>query len=280
MDKVLTVVKRDGLALQNFPEWNEEEEVVLAAVKQNGKALRFTPLRNKKVVLEAVRQNGYAIQYVPESMRDKEMALTAVHQNGNTIIYVPPSIRDKEIVLSAVRQNGNALLQVPEYTSDKEIVLAAVRQNGRVLEHVSDLQRDKDVILAAVEQDGYILEIVPEERRDKDVILAALKNDGSVIELVDKTPEYLAYAKYSDHPIQLSPEDDAKALTFLKTKKNELQSIFLMKRKYNDVATTISEFAVHPSLNTIIKRYTRGGKRNRKTKKYRANRNSFQKDRY
>ena len=267
MDKVLTAVKRDGLSLQEFPEWKEDEEVVLAAVKQNGRALRFTPLRTKNVVLEAVRQNGFAIQYVPESMRDKEMSLEAVHKNGNTILYVPPSIRDKEVVIAAVRQNGKVILDVPEYMSDKEIVLAAVRQNGRVLEHLSDLQRDKDVILAAVEQDGYILEIVPEELRDKDIILAALKNEGSVIELVEKTPEYLAYAKYSDHRIELSPEDDAKAESFLKAKKNELQSIFFMKRKYNDVASNISEFAVHPSLNTIMKRYTRGGKRNKKTRR-------------
>ncbi|MEG1495608.1 MAG: hypothetical protein RR406_04865, partial [Bacilli bacterium] len=45
--------------------YNSHEEA-LAAVQQNGDALRFVKEQTEAICLEAVKQNGYALRYVKE----------------------------------------------------------------------------------------------------------------------------------------------------------------------------------------------------------------------
>jgi len=76
----------------NYP----EREIVLAAVRQNGKALRYASdeLRaDREIVLAAVRQSCWALEYASKDLRaDREIVLAAVqqrlitkrcHKNGN-----------------------------------------------------------------------------------------------------------------------------------------------------------------------------------------------------
>ena len=56
----------------------DNEEVVLCAVQQNGRALVFASnemKNNQDVVLAAVRQNRFALQYVNEVMRNTITAM-------------------------------------------------------------------------------------------------------------------------------------------------------------------------------------------------------------
>ena len=73
----------------------------------------------KEVVLEAVKQDGRALEYASEELRgDKEVVMEAVKQYGRALEYASEELRgDKEVVMEAVKQNGLAL----EYASDEFI---------------------------------------------------------------------------------------------------------------------------------------------------------------
>merc|ERR1719310_481342 len=68
-DEVLRKVRRDGMWLVNATDFYADRDVVTAAVRQNGLALRFSHLVDDyEVVLEAVRENGMALQFASEDM--------------------------------------------------------------------------------------------------------------------------------------------------------------------------------------------------------------------
>ena len=92
---------------------------------------------DKEIVLEAVKENGRALQYASKLLRnDKEVVLEAVKQDGRPLEYASNELKnDKEIVLKAVKQNGWALEYVSQqFQNDKEIVLAAIKQEGLALQ--------------------------------------------------------------------------------------------------------------------------------------------------
>ena len=112
-DFVLDAVKRDGNLLEYAEDFQDDDEVALAAVRQNGMALQFANTElsdgflDKELVLEAVKQNGMALQYADERLRaDKQVVLAAVKQNPDAVDLVHHCLRnDKEVWLTAV-SNG------------------------------------------------------------------------------------------------------------------------------------------------------------------------------
>ena len=73
----LKKIKKDGLELNNFKELQNDKEVVLAAVQQNGLALEFASDKlkaDRKVVLAAVQQNGNALKLASQQLKnDREL---------------------------------------------------------------------------------------------------------------------------------------------------------------------------------------------------------------
>merc|ERR1712113_1379161 len=63
------------------------EEIVLAAVKQNGRALVYSSLKcrdHEEIVLAAVKQDGRALEYASDSVRNNELVvMTALKQCGS-----------------------------------------------------------------------------------------------------------------------------------------------------------------------------------------------------
>jgi len=120
-----------------------DEEVVLAAVRQSGRALRFASdaLRaDRGVVRAAVGQNPFALRHADGS-------LTA----------------DRGFMLELVRARGEETLQFAsgKLKADKELVLAAVAQNPWALQHASPaLLADPQVVAAAVAAEGDTLQCV------------------------------------------------------------------------------------------------------------------------
>jgi hypothetical protein len=139
----------------------QDKEVVLVAMRQNGKQLRFVPdhlRRDRSVVQAAVETHGDALQYANGDLSaDLGIVLAAVRQNGFAICCAHKSLsHDRTIALAAVRQNGAALRCLPPaLRADREIVLAAVRRCGLMLWAASrDLRADPEVVAAAVSADS------------------------------------------------------------------------------------------------------------------------------
>ena len=189
--------------------------VLLAAVRQNGLALRFissaTQTLDSELQLLAVQQNGLALEFVDRHPISRErtlpydVCLAAVRQNGLALQYVSLSAQTLELQLLAVQQNGLALLYVgrrhisSEQTLPYDVCLAAVRQNGLALQYVCSSAQTLELQLLAVQQNGLALEFVDrypisrEQTLPYDVCVAAVRQNGlalrSVRSIDSQTPE-------------------------------------------------------------------------------------------
>ena len=123
--------------------------------------------------LAAVRQNGLALKYILD--QTDGICMIAVRQNGELLWYVKN--QTPEICLAAVQRNGEALELVKNQTP--EICLAAVKQKAYVLEFV--LNQTPEICRAAVHSDGYALEFVLNQTPE--ICLAAVQQNGLALEI-------------------------------------------------------------------------------------------------
>lgn len=166
----LSRVKTNGLELKNVWAYQNTFSVVLAAVEQNGMALRYASRElqdDPRIIYAATMQNGLAIQFASlRQKNDPSMVLYAAKQNPGALQFASilngmspkfirdpiwGQIRDRNTLLSAVKINGLSLKDASLFLNqDREIVLAAVRQNGMALQYAPlSLRADKKIVLAA-----------------------------------------------------------------------------------------------------------------------------------
>ena len=119
---------------------------------------------DRSVVLAAVKQSGRALKHASEELKaDRGIVLAAVQQKdplnerGIALCYASKELRaDRSIVLAAVQQSGGALEHASEeLKADHSIVLTAVQQCGGTLKHASEeLKADRAIVLAAWQRCG------------------------------------------------------------------------------------------------------------------------------
>jgi hypothetical protein len=91
-EEALAAVKQDGYALRYVIE--QTPEICLAAVKQKGYALMYVNEQTPEICLAAVKQDGYALRYVNE--QTPEVCLAAVKKDGDALRYVSKNIFHKD----------------------------------------------------------------------------------------------------------------------------------------------------------------------------------------
>eukprot|EP01047_Picozoa_sp_COSAG01_P033389 COSAG01_NODE_2454_length_7673_cov_68.907314_2_plen_1063_part_00 len=153
-----------------------DQEVVLAAVTQNGNALKHASAElraDRKVVLAAMAQEGHALKHASAELRaDEEFVRVAVAHDGRALQHASEELRSsKAIVLVALEGSGDAAVGILRIASealqfDKEVMLTAVTENGFALQLASlALRADEEVVRAAVTQHGKALQYASEELR-------------------------------------------------------------------------------------------------------------------
>lgn len=177
-------------------------QVVLAAVRQDARhladALDARMRDDEEIVLAAVSQNGGVLQYASERLKsEKDFVMKAVcHSTKGTsdsedptrlvFAYISEDFKtDREVVLAAVRRTGMALKFAPkDFQNDREIVLAAVSEDGRAFQYASQqLKEEKDFVLQAVGKNGRAFAYVSEYfKDDSEVALEAVSNRGGAVE--------------------------------------------------------------------------------------------------
>lgn len=84
--KNFRVSKKDSWFLKHYPSWNNDKDVVIAAVQQYSEALEWASdeLKNgKDVVLTAVKKDWNVLQYTNKgTINDQDIILEVVQQNG------------------------------------------------------------------------------------------------------------------------------------------------------------------------------------------------------
>ena len=90
---------------------------------------------NKEIMLAAVKNNGGALKYASAALKaDKDIVLAAVQNHGQALGNASAALKaDKDIILAAVQDDGWALCYASAaLQNDKDIVLAAVQHDSAV----------------------------------------------------------------------------------------------------------------------------------------------------
>eukprot|EP00759_Apiculatamorpha_spiralis_P004229 PhF_6_TR12566/c0_g1_i7/m.19700 len=179
----LRFAKVQGTLLETMgKKWQQDPEVVWAAVTSDGCAIRFAAKSfqtDRKVMIQAVKSNGNALQYIPEEVRrtDRYLVLKAVKKAGMALQYVPVSFwrNDHEIICSAIRQSGKVFQLLRDvttpstYLSDRALVLTAVKNNQSTLRFIGTMDdrllHDLEIATAAVRGSSAVYHHLPEDVR-------------------------------------------------------------------------------------------------------------------
>ena len=76
----IVAVSADGLDLENFEELQDDYDVVMAAVNNNGGSLQFASERlraDKEIVIAAVKNDPYVIEFASDDLQDDDDVLDA-----------------------------------------------------------------------------------------------------------------------------------------------------------------------------------------------------------
>jgi len=197
---VLAAVKQNGYALKYVSkELKNDPEIVLAAIKENGATLKFASkeLRNNpEIILEAMKQNGHAFQYASEELRNNPTFVLEVMEKGYGYVFehVSEKLRkNKEFVLSVVKKSGHALQYASEeLRNNKEIVLEALKEEYNYnIEYASlELRNDPEIVLAAMKICKSAFEYASEELRNNPEFIKPLLLSGSKFNYSEKTSQY------------------------------------------------------------------------------------------
>jgi len=168
-------IPKNGLLLKEYPELNDDKDLVLLAVKQDGYALQFASdrLREDKDVLDAaLEQNLNAIQFAPTLTRDKKKMLSVAKLNYTYLDYASPELWDTEFIVAAIKQNAKSIQFVPPVWRQKEWMLYCVKRDGLLLKYASPtLRKDREIVLAAVTENGNAIDFTTV--RDPEIMMLA-----------------------------------------------------------------------------------------------------------
>jgi len=224
-DMAIFLVNCDGLSLEHHITHQNDKDVVMAAVAQNGCALRYASnalCADRDVVMAAVAQNRHAVRYASEELRnDKEIMLAAVTQYGPSLRYASKELcADREVVMAAIAQDSASLKYADEYfRNNKEVVLAAVKNYGPVLQYASkELRNNRGIVLAAVTRDGGALLYASE----------MLRKDEELIDIASKTKKDVVYVLI-ENGVKIPFNVVIKNI-------NTRLSLYYVLRKYNNAA--------------------------------------------
>ena len=121
------ITLKDGYASEDYNLLTEQEyyNICLAAVRQNGLALKYVKNRTPELELEAGKQNN----------GDEKLCFANENIDTNNLPLYRWDEITSESALEKVKQNGLALQFVDNQTP--ELCLEAVRQNGLALKYVN-----------------------------------------------------------------------------------------------------------------------------------------------
>lgn len=220
----IAAVEVDFCALKSLDSYQNDFDVVLAAIKNDGMAIKFASpsLRsNVHLVRAAVINQDYVINEIDSSFKDdesfalfffsfpgrgfyfnwfsghlqtkKKVALAAVSSSGMSLNQMPGFADDGDVVEAAIASNAGALCYAGEsFRSDVALASRALQSCGSALKYVNPrLKENLAVVMTALSNDGLALEHVSKDMRsDGDVVFAAITQNGSAIRHVQGLWKY------------------------------------------------------------------------------------------
>lgn len=125
-EALLIAIERNGNHLIYGRHFRDDREVVIKAIRQNGRALQYASLRLRKdpgVVILAVRQYPRSFRFAGTEAK-KKVALYAIFRDAENFKFVPPVLREE----------------------NKTIAMIALTQNPALIKYIKgDLRQDEDI---------------------------------------------------------------------------------------------------------------------------------------
>ena len=179
-DTVFEIIAGNGLALKHYPQWQDDKDMVLAAVTQNVNALEYASSLLKGDA-DVVRQSVIAdtnekfypdqLQFADdELMSNKAFVMELVAHSGMALKYASEALKDdEEVVEVAVRQCGFALFNaIRRLRNDKRLVLLSVKEDSSSFQHHHQFKNDIQVVTAAMNKNECILQWAHRDLYDND----------------------------------------------------------------------------------------------------------------
>lgn len=247
-ERCMAAVKQNGNALKCIPQRIHTVELCLEAVKNDGNSLRYVhkKILTYEICLEAVKNNGIALLYVPDNIKNKDLCKKAVKQNGEALKYVPSKYINSDLCIDAVNSNGMALSYIPEKLLTKEHCLNAIKKTGRALEHVPSKLKTKILCTEAIRNDGQALEYVPNRFRTQELCSESINTNWMSLKYIPEDMRSyelcLLAIKQNGQALQYVPDNICTIDLCLEAlKQHEESSIYIPNRLKRKKAIIIAE---------------------------------------
>jgi hypothetical protein len=203
--EVLMSVEKTGLNLEFMDDvYQDDEQIVIAAVKQDPWALKFASMRLKDdadFMMMMLKSNACAVDYMSSRLKnDKSFVINAIKENHQVFFYVHLIYGDDEdVVLEVIKQNGGQLKYAsPRLQDDERIVFEAVANDWKALTYVSD-RLAQNVSLYEMAKPACLEAIKKSTTQYKYASEALQKDDDILVELVAQEPIRVKYFLAQNH---------------------------------------------------------------------------------
>lgn len=228
-------------------QWQDDGEVVSAAVRRDGRQLRWASeaLRDAyDVVHAAVSKSGHALKYASQRMRKNEkVAMAAIAQNVKAALHADQALfASRDFVLFAARAaapsaceeaNMDLYLRLEEpLRRDAGIVIALMNGNGALAQRLlcaAEMGDNEEVVLAAVRLRGACLQSAsPALRGKRTVVLEAVRQRRDIHHCSRVTLEYASSALKDDEDVVMEAvAKDGRALVFASERLRASEDVLL-----------------------------------------------------
>ena len=187
---LVDTLKQHPLELANFPEAQDDDELVRIAVKKNGLALQFASVRLQgdfETVLLAVKKNGASLEFASDILKaNSEIALAAVKSDGVAYAYISKELQnDLQFVIEATRTTDEIIKLIPEkFLSNKDVAWNLIKQDPCLIGwfQEGELRKDLDLLKAAAKANSDACMYMAEEIwSDKAIVVELVSIDAYIV---------------------------------------------------------------------------------------------------
>ncbi|CAE7381156.1 osm1 [Symbiodinium sp. CCMP2592] len=207
-DKLQVMLMSDGEALAYATEeFKRDRDLVLAAVRQTGKALRHVRgalLADEEIVELAMASHPFALARAAKAARkNPKLAAKALDADPDMIRFLHPELLGNEAFLMPhIEKNGLLLERVLRQTS--KIASAAVEQNPLALEFCKAHHITEPMTLTAVAKNGLALRFVPAQFKVRQVVLVAVGQNPRAAKYVGLKALLLDAVRENPHALRFA----------------------------------------------------------------------------
>lgn len=230
----------------------EDEDIVLAAVTQNGLALKFAadPLQAQQNIIEAaLNQTPWAFAYVKGNIRrDDKCVKNLLRQDARLVKCIDDDIAANLIIIKPgfyelanegaknIVNDHNLFWQKMIFGTkppsidffDKKTMEKLIIDAPKLLEHAPNFtKRNERLVLSLVEKDGLVLEHVHPSLLSKlNILSAAYQNNQESLKFIPEKFQGKVKALAKENPKEMLPQalSQSNAAASLSSKSKQIQS--------------------------------------------------------